>query len=159
MTSAPSPHRKLSLLDRLLNDRGTGAGKRGPGFEVTEAAIREAVRRDLEDLLNTRCLPPPQEFQQLQDSLVAYGVPDWSVDSGGSIGEQICLRLRLAIQRFEPRLCEIQVTSAGVSETAENALSFRISAVLRTEALTAAILFDSVLNPANGSFDVTRGTP
>lgn len=64
-----------SVLDRLIDpDTETTAWQRGYGPEQMLAA----VKRDLEELLNThqsnQDLPP--EWEQLSDSLLTYGVPD-----------------------------------------------------------------------------------
>ena len=78
------PVLRLSLWDRLTAD---------PRAEVvaqpTAQAVREliqSVRRDLQDLLNTRVphVNWPPEYSRLRDSLVNYGLPSFThVENGG----------------------------------------------------------------------------
>jgi type VI secretion system protein ImpF len=154
-TSPPRP--KPSLLDRLLDD-----APRNPHDVPTNAnqaltAVREAVRRDLENLLNTRSRPVSREFESLQDSLVHYGIPDWFAYEGPAGRDAIGELIRLAIQRCEPRLRDIKVEALADRAGAEEPLRFRIVATLHIEPWSAPIVFDSFLDSTNGSLDVTRG--
>jgi type VI secretion system protein ImpF len=121
------------------------------------SAIRESLRRDLENLLNTRCLAPPEEYEQLQDSLSSYGIPD--LVGGGGFGdcEAICEIVRLAIKRCEPRLSGIDVKPLSEASVGEGPLRFRIAATLKVERWSAPIVFDSFLDSTDNTFQVTRG--
>ena len=71
---------KSSLLDRLL-DYNPGVEK-DPPISPAQAMreLHHSVRRDLETLLNTRCrfteIPPG--LPELEQSLVNYGIPDFT---------------------------------------------------------------------------------
>ena len=71
-----------SMLDRLIDPESAGtAWRRGYGIHQ----MIDAVRRDLEDLLNTRQSHQgmPEEFVELQRSIATYGLPDFSsIDAG-----------------------------------------------------------------------------
>ena len=71
---------RLSLLDRLL-DEDPSVSEEVPLSKVQRARQAQgAIRRDLQDLLNTRyrCLAWPPQLDQLPDSLINYGIPDFT---------------------------------------------------------------------------------
>ena len=64
-----------SILDRLVDPDSGGTGwRRGYGVEQ----MIDAVRRDLEDLLNTRQSSGdlPEDFVEVHNSLISFGLPD-----------------------------------------------------------------------------------
>src|SRR5947209_4072641 len=91
-----------SVLDRLLDD-DPGATRDAPrGRDLALREIKEAVRRDLENLLNTRrrLFDWPHEWKELNRSVVGYGIPDMT---GSALGlaaarEELC-RLLQAVLR------------------------------------------------------------
>ena len=68
-----------SVLDRLL---GHEPGAENPYGNRTQLLrhLKASLRRDLENLLNTRCRCGsfPAEYKELQRSLVNYGIPDFT---------------------------------------------------------------------------------
>src|SRR5687767_8128335 len=69
-----------SMLDRLLDDE-PGVSREAAKDDVkTLREIKDSVRRDLENLLNTRarCLSWPPSLEELPASLVNYGLPDFT---------------------------------------------------------------------------------
>src|SRR5437773_228098 len=86
--ATPKPDRPLvpSVLDRLLDDEPET--KRDPprGRHQVLRELKVSVRRDLEDLLNTRrrCGSWPADLAELERSLVNYGVPDFAGANMGS---------------------------------------------------------------------------
>src|SRR5271155_210755 len=103
-----------SVLDRLLDDRPNSATARPRNRSQQLTELRNAVRRDLEALLNThqRCRSPPREMTELARSLLEYGVPDFLTmnAAAGSAREQFRGLVEEAIRRFEPRFKMIEVT-------------------------------------------------
>src|SRR4051794_25081448 len=104
------PRRGLvpSILDRLIDPRPPGAG-RWRDYGVAQAT--DAVRRDLEDLLNTHRSRGdlPAEFSELEHSIFTFGLPDaaglTALAMEGS--ERIGRLVEEIIGRFEPRLREV----------------------------------------------------
>ncbi len=125
-----------SVLDRLIDpDTETTAWQRGYGPEQMLAA----VKRDLEELLNThqsnQDLPP--EWEQLSDSLLTYGVPDLvSVSvSNASEKERVASLIEGVIARCEPRLRNVRVVfNAADDDVRQFALQHRRSAQRRSRA-------------------------
>src|SRR5690242_11708760 len=65
-----------SILDRLIDEAPDRAVDPPMSFVDQVRDVREAIRRDLEALLNTRRCPatPPAALTELKDALVSYGV-------------------------------------------------------------------------------------
>src|SRR5579871_4922346 len=69
-----------SLLDRLLDDDPQVAREPPRNRSQSVAEIKKSVRRDLENLLNTRCRASgwPADLTELDHSMISYGLPDYS---------------------------------------------------------------------------------
>ncbi len=97
-----------TLLDRLIDpDSGGTAARRG--YDMRQ--IVAVVRRDLENLLNTRLgITVSDEYPEVVDSIVNYGIPDFASVNCTSHAhrEQIGRRIDEVIERFEPRLRDVR---------------------------------------------------
>jgi type VI secretion system protein ImpF len=159
MERTPGPADRLtpSLLDRLfdLDDAGSGAARR-PFQSISE--LRGAVRRDLENLLNTRwrCVRQAEIGDGLASSLVNYGLPDFC---GGNLQaaqdpEVVFQQIIDAIERFEPRLKKVRVVPLQDEPSVDRTLRFQIEAVLHVEPWHEQVRFTTVLEPATGKVQV-----
>src|SRR5438105_1067551 len=106
-----------SIIDRLIDPESGGtAWRRGYGIEQ----MMEAVRRDLEDLLNTRQthIGMSEEFVETRKSIIGYGLPDLlSLDaSTPQQREDIGRVIEGVVALFEPRLREIRATMIDAGE-------------------------------------------
>lgn len=144
---APNQRLVSSVFDRLL----------GRDAE-TLPKLREAVRRDLENLLNTRvrALGFPEEYAELADSLVNYGIPDFSRARLGTEEDQkrFLKRIEEAVRIFEPRLRKVQADLLTPADRSNRQLSFRIKAELLCEPAPLDVEYDSSLQSATGTFQV-----
>jgi type VI secretion system protein ImpF len=125
----------LPLLDRLIDDDPFSSAEASSPLGMNEpaiaSAIRDAIRRDLEVLLNTRqrlVNSLPEGFEPPQ-SIVDYGLPaergtNLATPSGQSA---LCGAIEGAIRRFEPRLQDVEV-SLEQGETAADPLRLAIAA-------------------------------
>lgn len=138
-----------SLLDRLIDEE---PGKhlesvRSPAEMLQE--MRAAVRRDLENLLNTRLFREvdAKAYPQLETSLANYGLPDFSTVQLGAPEHRENLReiIRGTIERFETRLrrVSVELLDAGDEGERERRLHLQISALLMVEPDPIPLLFDS----------------
>ena len=138
-----------SLMDRLL------VGRRG---KKTLRHVREFVAKDLEDLLNTRCrcAPLPDGMEELETSLVNYGLPDFSgIKMTGSVERNRLRRvLEDTIRRYESRLLSVRVTMIENDDPADPRLHFRIDATLDTQPSPEPVVFDSHLEPTTATIRV-----
>ena len=151
----------VSLLDRLLDDEPGVSTEPSRGRTQVLRTLKQSVRRDLQDLLNTRtrCLSWPPGLKELKQSLVNYGLPDFTGADLGSAKdrEQFCGLVQAMIRQHEPRFKSVAVRLLGSAEPLDRTLRFRIDAMLRAEPAPEPVVFDSVLQPATGAFEVKGG--
>src|SRR4051812_38276707 len=123
-----------SVLDRLLDDDPAAARDAPRGRSQVLRDLKQSVRRDLEDLLNTRrrCRPVPAGLDELGDSLVSYGVPDIAGAQFGSAEGRERFRelLEAVLVRWEPRFASVRVTLLGDPNELDRTVRFRIDAML-----------------------------
>ncbi len=147
-----------SVLDRLLDDE-PGNHKEQPRSQGQDhRALKQSVRRDLENLLNTRwrCKSWPPELRELDVSLVDYGIPDFTGVNMSVPSERNKLRtvIERVIRRFEPRLKNATVAILENADAFDRTLRFRINALLRTEPAPEPVTFDSELEPITTSIEI-----
>jgi type VI secretion system protein ImpF len=97
-----------SLLDRLTDLHPERRRETTDDASVTEAQLREQVRRDLGWLFNTIQLAAGTDlspYPQVQSSILNYGIVDLTGQLLSSIKtEQLEKSVRAALLRYEPRL-------------------------------------------------------
>jgi type VI secretion system protein ImpF len=147
-----------SVLDRLLDDDPSVRHEPAKSRHQLLRELKQSVRRDLEDLLNTRrrCLPWPAELQELEKSLASYGLLDFTGANMGSseARAQLCHLLEEVIRIWEPRFKTVQVRLLDNTEPLDRTLRFRIDALLYAEPAPEPIIFDSAMQPITGTFEV-----
>ena len=147
-----------SILDRLIDENldAVGATDRVAGQALPE--IKESVRRDLENLLNTRCRSVgwSDELEELDTSLVSYGIPDF-MGANASSPDDLQRFLRIiegVIRKFEPRFKSVAVKSIENKDVEERVLRFRIEGLLYAEPAPESAIYDTKMEPTTGKFDV-----
>ncbi len=146
----------LSVLDRLVDFEPEAKNEPPVSRSKALRQVKQALRRDLEWLLNTRlAFEVPDELPLLADSLLAYGLPDFSNVTVKDAADQSSLTLALetALRRFEPRLEDVVVSVANASAL-ERAFRFKIEARLRIDPVPEPISFDTTLQLGSGNFAV-----
>jgi type VI secretion system protein ImpF len=146
---------RLSVFDRLQAET-----ERATSFSESVSELRDAVRRDLDRLLNTRRIaePAPDELTELQKSVYHYGLPDITSLSGDSESarRRLVRQVEEAIELFEPRLMNVRVTTMESPARAERRqIRFHVEALLRLDPDPERIEFDTVLETASGRIEVT----
>ncbi len=145
-----------SLLDRFIDPAFQNEAP-PRGFSVAETI--DVVRRDLEDLLNTRQSSHgvPAGFEEVPRSLVAFGMPDLTTLDAISPQqrEEIGRVLERVVEQFEPRLRDVRATLVEGAEGKMRSLRFRIDARLRVEP-APEVAFETVLELASGLSAVRR---
>ena len=142
---------QLSVLDRLIDDRPDETRERPWTPAQTMTKLREAVRRDLEALLNTRerCRGWPDILEEIDNSVVGYGLPDFSVLSlQGRWRENLRRRVLETIRRFEPRLSQIDVRFEDQGEGLERVARFRIEALMHADPAPEPVAFNTQIDGA-----------
>ncbi len=151
-----------SLLDRLFDDEPTSPQEtpRSAGQILRE--LKQAVRRDLEYLLNTRwkCLVLPPGLEQLEFSLVNYGIPDFTSSDfdAANKADELLEMIRRSIMQFEPRLKDLHLERLSDStRKLDRTFRFRIDATLLAEPYEDVVRYDTSLEPTTGDFRVEGG--
>lgn len=152
-----------SILDRLLPLRTAqpDGGQSALLFDNTLVwsadAERDAVRQDLENLLNTRVstrlvqrLPAA-----LRSSVLAYGLPEITTTSAHDEAEHeaVCAAVQTAIETFEPRLHRAEVHLVPTRRPIWQ-LQLRITADLILQVSSERVVFDATLPVMTRRFEV-----
>lgn len=144
-----------SVLDRLIDNDPQVSRETPQSRGQVLREMKQAVRRDLENLLNTRwrCKDFPPHLSELDVSLVNYGIPDFTGMNLGSVQDREKYRrlLEATIRKYEPRFRKVQVQLVD-SDAIDRTLHFRIDAILYADA--APVVFDTSLEPSTGTFEV-----
>lgn len=147
-----------SVLDRLIDD---DPGVRIETPRARTQVLRElklAVRRDLENLLNTRrrAVSIPPGYTELKCSLLTYGLADFSGSGpgGGKERDAFCRSIEAVIRQHEPRFLTVVVELVSAADPTDRTLRFRIDAVLRADPVPEPVVFDSTMEPSTGTFAV-----
>lgn len=146
-----------SVLDRLVDMEPRQSQEAPKSRSSSLHDLKQAVRRDLEWLLNTRCHVETldEALEETPNSVAFYGLPDFTGVSVKSHIEQkrMTQAIEDAIRRFEPRFINLKVYMDPVHNI-DRQLRFRIEATLDIEPTPEPIVFDSVLNSGGGGFEV-----
>lgn len=149
-----------SLLDRLIDDDPSTTREPPKSQTQVLSELRTSVQRDVEHLLNTRCRFStwPPEFEELERSILAYGLPDLTA-ANLAAAEPRAAFLRLVeslLRRFEPRFERVRVEPGRGGSGIDRILRFRIDGMLRAYPAPEPIVFDSAIEPTTGRFEVRR---
>ncbi len=151
-----------SILDRLLDD--------DPGRKLESEmdprhqlkALRNSVRRDLENLLNTRLriVEPGDEYKELKRSILNYGLPDLATINiaDQTKRKQFIEQLETLLIQFEPRFKSVTVNFQENADSLDRTLRFRIDAVLYADPSPEVVVFDSVLEPVTRNVDIEEAS-
>jgi type VI secretion system protein ImpF len=147
----------LSVFDRLIDLDPASSTEIEASRAASLRELKNAVRRDLEWLLNTRCHADDDvsENAEVRRSVAFYGLPDILGMSPKNPAEQkrLTKALETAIKQFEPRFLNPVVTLEPV-DAVDRQLRFRIEASLDIEPTPETVVFDTVLQTGSGEFAV-----
>lgn len=141
--------REQTLLDRIASRSGRGRGRQQVASGEDLDALMESVRRHLKRLLNAR--------HGMSEASPDYGLPaltDLTVGSGDYV-QAVQDAIRVAVEKYEPRLRRPRVILVEDDETEKRVLSFRIEAVLISESGEHRVWYETSLSGA-GEFEVTE---
>lgn len=147
----------LSVLERLI-DRDPDTRSEIPLSRAQSLReLRQALKRDLEWLLNTRKTidPAPDTARETVRSVYHFGFADISSKSVLSTRDHSDLMrdMEAAIAIFEPRLKRARVRMEVV-EGAYRSLKFVIEGLLCMDPAPEPVRFDTVLELGKGEYEV-----
>ena len=142
-----------SILDRLIDNDPSKNLDTDIDAHQKLKDLRQSVRRDLENLLNTRMriIEPDDEYSELKHSLLNYGLPDLATINITNIDKrkQFVQKLEQLLLDYEPRFKTVSVIYQENSDTIDRTLRFRIDATLYADPSPEVVIFDSVLEPVS----------
>lgn len=137
------------LMDRLLSEAGS---------ERDPIEFAASVRRTLEDLLNTRwrALSWPEDLTELDQSMIDYGIPDFT---GATFNDPMSRRelravLERSIRKYEPRLRSVRVNITSREGDADRTIRFVVEAIIGHR---ESIAFETTLDPSTSEVRIEGG--
>lgn len=147
-----------SLLDRLIEPRG-GEGNEVGARGQTVRELEESVRRDLQELLNSRrsAVDGFPEESELSRSLLNYGLPELTGFDPTVPDQRRTLQsiIEQAIRSFEPRLDRVHVT-AMTADSSGRGLRMSVEALLKVSPSPVPVAFDTVIKPGSEEWQVVQ---
>lgn len=149
-----------SILDRLFDNEPSVTTEVESGRHQRLRELRSNVRRDLEQLLNTRyrIIGPPEHFEQLETSLLNYGLPDLAtvniIDNDQK--KAFTRTLENILKTYEPRFKTVKVIFYENKDKTDRTLRFRIDAILYADPSPESVVFDTVLESVTRNVSVTE---
>jgi len=153
------------LLDRLTDEEPEAARESSDRRVMSMRRYREAVRRDLESLLNTSChldWENINRFEHVAKSALNFGVPELCgmTLSGLSTGD-VERRIRQAILQYEPRVLPdtlaVRVATAAASSGSSspgNSVTLEISGELWAIPAPDPLYYRTEVDLETGQFQI-----
>lgn len=143
-----------TVLDRLIDPESTGTRFRR-GYSLQQ--MLDAVRRDLENLLNTRQYADEisDDFTEVRRSILNYGLPDLTPlpASTAQQRKEIGQIIERVIMTYEPRLRDVQARLKEQKDTEVESIRFEISGRLNVDP-SPEVAFSTVLELETGHTSV-----
>ncbi len=147
----------LSVLDRLLDDEPKSKVEGPLTHSKSLAQLKVAIRRDLENLLNTRCTiePLPESSAETRRSVFNYGVPDITEIGQNFLyeKERLLAEIESAVRLFEPRLDGVKVAVVPATGAAR-VMRFVIEGMLKIDPAPEHVVFDAALELTSGEYQL-----
>lgn len=149
---------QTSILDRLIDREPEVSSESVQNRSLNIGQIKASVKRDLENLLNSRriIIEPPQSYRELIDSVYSYGLHDFTSKNpkSPSLKQQLRFELEKTISQFESRLKNVSIHFEEHSADKQS-LKFRISALMVVEPIKEPVTFDTICDVNKQSYSVT----
>lgn len=149
-----------SILDRLLDDHPKEMTESDAALQFDLRRFKQAVARDLDALLNSRCVDLNEEIERYphaRNSVINFGIIDLSSLSLLDPDDRALLRdkIRITIERHEPRLTRVRVSLDAPKDT-ERMLRFRVDAVLKVHPNKPPVTFDAMLQLSSNAYQINE---
>jgi type VI secretion system protein ImpF len=138
-----------SVRDRLAGLEGSG---RFAGRQNLDQFLA-SVHRDLQELLNTRwCVTSwPPGLEELESSLVNYGIPDFTGANMSSPNERLlfCELVEKSIKLHDSRFISVRLKIKDDRDSMDRIFRFQIEAEVQASPEPAEVVFDSEVDPTS----------
>ena len=146
-----------ALLDRLIDLEPKVAADPPASRSQSVRQLKASLRRDLEWLLNSRKTieESPASLKEVGRSVYNYGLPDVTSLYLRSPKDQAFLleSIKAAVSFFEPRLLNVKVRMEPATDD-KRVIRFAIEGLLRMDPAPEQVLFDTMLEPMSGQYQV-----
>jgi len=150
-----------SLLERLTDHDPRTPADPPVTREESIRRYRLSVLRDVEWLLNSRRTPieVPAALGEVRRSVFEYGLVDtFRIAFTTADARQALVRwIEETVAIFEPRLSGVRVALAEADEVNAPQVHFVLSGLLRMDPSPLQVVFDTVLDVANGEYAIRDG--
>lgn len=146
-------------LVRSFIDRATTNPRAGDEARLND--LRDALRRDLQRMLNTRQLVVgfPSGLEELKVSLLNYGLPDVAglAVTAADLRQAMRQVIEEKIRSFEKRLVtsSVRVTVLSSDQPLDRTMRFRVEGTLVVQP-TERVMLETVHDPSTDQFEVRR---
>jgi len=151
----------ISALDRLIDLEPENRMENPLSRSQSVRLLKNAVRRDLEWLLNSRRIadPPDEGLKELNRSVYVYGLPDLSALTMQSTADRNRLVRQIlgTINLFEPRLMNVRLVMFETPDAGKKDVRLRIEAMLRMDPVPEPVSFDTVIELKSGNCHLSGG--
>jgi type VI secretion system protein ImpF len=151
----------LSVLDRLIDEEPKSRLEGSVTYNASVAKLKATLRRDLENLLNTRSVTGIMTELGVETlaSVYKYGLPDITDLTANFLHERerLLALIEAAVRTFEPRLDNVNVSILPAAGTTR-VLRFVIEGMLRIRPAPHRIVFDAALELMSGEYEVMGDT-
>jgi len=151
----------VSVLDRLIDLEPQSQVEAPPTRSQSVRTLKNAVRRDLEWLLNSRRIGdlPDESLKEVHRSAYVYGLPDLSHLTMAASGDRnkLARQIVATINLFEPRLANVRLTMVETPDAAKKDVRLRIEAMLRMDPVPEPVSFDTVIELKSGNCRLSGG--
>ena len=124
------------LFERLVDLELERKEEAQPFRVLSRTELWESVRRELGQLLNTRCPVPLRLLGEEERTVINYGIPDFTSLSPQSSNDRKLIGdiIQQTIEAFEPRLRNVRVNVVNYEEN-ERTLQITVEADLLTDSV------------------------
>jgi type VI secretion system protein ImpF len=151
----------ISALDRLIDQEPDNHMENPLSRSQSVRLLKNAVRRDLEWLLNSRRIadPPDEGLKELNRSTYVYGLPDLSALTMASTADKnrLVRQILSTINLFEPRLMNVRLVMVETPDAGKKDVRLRIEAMLRMDPVPEPVSFDTVIELKSGNCHLSGG--
>jgi type VI secretion system protein ImpF len=151
----------ISALDRLIDQEPDNHMENPLSRSQSVRLLKNAVRRDLEWLLNSRRIaePPDEGLKELNRSTYVYGLPDLSALTMASTADKnrLVRQILATINLFEPRLMNVRLVMVETPDAGKKDVRLRIEAMLRMDPVPEPVSFDTVIELKSGNCHLSGG--
>src|SRR5258708_5912050 len=151
----------ISALDRLIDFEPDNRVENPLSRSQSVRLLRNAVRRDLEWLLNSRRIadPPDEGLKEVNKSAYVYGLPDLSALTMlvAADRNRLVRQILATINLFEPRLINVRLVMVETADAAKKDVRLRIEAMLRMDRVPEPVSFDTVIELKSGNCHLSGG--